>query len=176
MAVEYVMLDDFMVPGYGLTASLSIKLKDDDASGDSSSTAKAHKGKKGKRLEVKTRIRFIDEADLAAIFTRAETNAEGDGKVYTITNRTANAAGMRQGRFSGEVKAEPQESHAAWDVTFTLAEHKSVPERAEERESTPAAQAPQNEGAPVAPPQEQPEEQPDRLQKALQWLDAKLKD
>lgn len=170
MAAEYVMLDDFIVPGYGLTASLSIKLKDDDASGDSSSTAKASKGKKGKKLEVKTRIRFKDEADLAALFTRAEANEDGDGKIYAITNRTANAAGMRQGRFSGDVKADPQESLAVWEVTFTLAEHKSVPERAEEREEKSATQAPQNDGAPVTPAPEEKAPEMDLLQKLLAWI------
>lgn len=176
MAAEYLMLDDYMIPGYGLTVALSIALKDADASGDSSSTARAAKGKKAKKLEVTTRIRFRDEADLGALFARAEAVKKGDGVVYTVTNRTANAAGMRQGRFSGDVKADPQEGLAVWLVTFTLAEHKSVPERAEEREPDPAVQTPQNEGAAVAsPPAEAPqEEQMDRFQQFLKSMDETL--
>lgn len=169
MAAEYVLIDGWTVPGYGLTASLSLKLKDEDASGDSSSTSKAKKGNKGKKLEVKTHIRFKDEDDLRELFTRAEAMSGGDGQLYTITNRTANTAGMRQGRFSGEVKAEPQESLAEWIVSFSLAEHKSVPERSEAREEKPAATAPQNEGQAVAPPPAQEEEK-----KELDWLQKKL--
>lgn len=176
MAVEYVLLDGWTVPGYGLTATLSLKLKDDDASGDSSSTSKAKKGNKGKKLEVKTHIRFTDEDDLRELFTKAEAMSSGDGQLYTITNRTANTAGMRQGRFSGEVKAEPQESLAEWLVTFSLSEHKSVPERTEEREEKPQAVAPQNEGQAVAPPpQEEEKQELDWFQKKLQNLNEVLK-
>ena len=177
MAAEYVLLDGWTVPGYGLTAALSLKLKDEDASGDSSSTSKAKKGNKGKKLEVKTHIRFKDEADLRELYAKAEAMSGGDGQLYTITNRTANATGMRQGRFSGEVKADPQEALFEWIVSFTLAEHKSVPERTEAREEKPAATAPQNEGQTVAPPpQEEAKKEPDRIQQALLWLENKLKD
>ena len=36
-----------------------------------------------------------------------------------------------------------------WELSFSLAEHKSVPERAEEREATPAVSAQQNNGGKV---------------------------
>ena len=146
---DFLLLDDYTVPGFGLTASLTLPIKDEDASGDSSSTSKAEKGKKGKKLEVKTKIRFKDEDKLTEFMALAESMSKGDGRLFIITNRIANAAGMRQGRFSGDVKIDPQEGLAMWTLSFSLAEHKSVPERAEEREATPAVSAHQNNGGKV---------------------------
>ena len=146
---DFLLLDDYTVPGFGLTVSLTLPIKDEDASGDSSSTSKAEKGKKGKKLEVKTKIRFKDEDKLTEFMAMAESMSKGDGRLFIITNRIANAAGMRQGRFSGDVKIDPQEGLAMWTISFSLAEHKSVPERAEEREATPAVAAQQNNGGKV---------------------------
>ena len=146
---DFLLLDDYTVPGFGLTTSLTLPIKDEDASGDSSSTSKAEKGKKGKKLEVKTKIRFKDEDKLTEFMALAESMSKGDGRLFIITNRIANAAGMRQGRFSGDVKIDPQEGLAMWELSFSLAEHKSVPERAEEREATPAVSAQQNNGGKV---------------------------
>ncbi len=168
--MSFLLLDDFTVPGYGLQVSLSHQFKDEDSSGETSSTAKAKKGTKGKRLECKIYIRFKDEADLRALTRVAEQTSGGDNKVYAITNRTANAAGMRQGRFSGDFKADEQEGLRCWLVSFTLAEHISVPERAESREPAKAATAQQSQGEPVAatPKDEEKTEE-------LTWFEKKLK-
>lgn len=146
---DFLLLDNYTVPGFGLTASLTLPIKDEDASGDSSSTSKAEKGKKGKKLDVKIKIRFKDEAKLTEFMALAEATSKGDGKMFTITNRVANAGGMRQGRFSGDVKIDPQEGLAMWELSFSLSEHKSVSERAEDREDTPAVAAQQNNGSGV---------------------------
>ncbi len=149
--MSFLRLDNYTVPGFGLQAALSLKFKDEDASGDSSSTAKASKGTKGKSLECKVCIRFRDEADLRSLTSMAEAKQGGDGRVYTITNRTANAAGMRQGRFTGDFRADEQEDTRCWLVSFSLAEHISVPERAEAREAPRAVATQQNPGETIAP-------------------------
>ncbi len=166
--MSFLLLDDFTVPGYGLQVSLQNKFKDEDASGETSSTAKAKKGTKGKRLECKIYIRFTDEADLRDLTRVAEQTSKGDNKVYSITNRTANAAGMRQGRFSGDFKADEQESKRCWLVSFTLAEHISVPERAESRETPKSAEAQQNEGESVSSAK-------DEQKQELSWFEKELK-
>lgn len=149
MPPDFLLLDDYTVPGFGLTVSLTLPIKDEDASGDSSSTAKAKKGDKAKKLEVKVCIRFKDEAKLSALVSKAEAMSAGDGQVFTVTNRVANAAGMRQGRFSGDLKVEPQQGLAMWTVSFSIAEHNSVPERAEEREEPRETSTQQHSGADV---------------------------
>lgn len=167
--MSFLRLDDFTVPGYGLQVSLSMPFKDEDASGDSSSTSKASKGTKGKKLEAKIYIRFADEDALRSLARVAESKSGGDGKVYTVTNRTANAAGMRQGRFTGDFKADEQEGKRCWLVSFALDEHVSVPERAESREPKKEEQAQQNEGNAVAPPEEEAPKQ------ELSWFEKRLK-
>lgn len=149
MSPDFLLLDDYTVPGFGLTVSLTLPIKDEDASGDSSSTAKAKKGDKAKKLEVRINIRFKDEAKLAALVAKAEAMSSGDGQLFTVTNRVANAAGMRQGRFSGDLKVDPQQGLDMWTVSFSIAEHKSVPERAEEREGTRETATQQHSGADV---------------------------
>lgn len=173
---DFLLLDGYTVPGFGLTVSLTLPIKDEDASGDSSSTSKAEKGKKGKKLEVKTKIRFKDEDKLSEFMALAEATSNGSSKLFTITNRVANAGGMRQGRFSGDVKVDPQEGLAMWLLSFSLAEHKSVPERAEEREAKPTVAAQQNSGNSVdatAAPQDstaQGDEQLDIFQRSIKKL------
>lgn len=165
--MSFLLLDDFTVPGYGLQVSLSHTFKDEDASGETSSTATAKKGTKGKKLECKIYIRFKDAEDLRALTRVAETTSGGDNRIYTVTNRTANAAGMRQGKFSGDFQADEQEGLRCWLVSFTLAEHISIPERLEAREPKKEATAQQNDGEVVMPQEEEKAEE-------LSWFERKL--
>lgn len=164
--MNFLRLDDFTVPGYGLLTALALKFKDEDASGDSSSTATAGKGTKGKRLECKIYIRFKDDKDLRALIRVAEATIKDDNKVYTVTNSTANAAGMRQATFTGDFRADEQEGLRCWLVSFTLLEHISVPERVEARAAKKQAKSTQNTGQAVTPPPA--EEQP--LSPFEKWL------
>lgn len=94
----FLRLDDYTVPGFGLRVSGAFQLKKVDASGETSSTTKADKGTKGKTLTVTTQIRYQDEADLRELIRISEAKGSGEsGKVYTITNTTANAARNQAG-------------------------------------------------------------------------------
>ena len=136
LPMMFLRLDDYTVPGFGLRVSGAFQLKKADASGETSSTTKADKGTKGKTLTVTTQIRYQDEADLRELIRISEAKGSGEsGKVYTITNTTANAAGIRQVIFADRVSWDEQEGRRCWNVSFTLAEHKSVPERAEARKA-----------------------------------------
>ncbi len=175
--MPYLRLDDFTVPGFDLLVTLGLKFKDADASGDSSSTAKANKGAKGKKLDVKIKIRFRDEEDLRELTRVAEAKAKGDQKIYTVTNRTANAAGMRQAKFTGDFKAEEQEDKRCWQISFCLAEHKSNPELAEGREAAKSATVQQSEGGAVSAEETKPEEAPQLTsfeKNVLLWLNGKI--
>ena len=170
--MSYLLLDNFRVPGYGLQVSLSLKIKDEDASGETSGTAKAKKGTKGKKLEVKVNIRFTQAKELRELFRMAEAAAKGDNKKYAITNPTANAVGMRQGTFTGDLKVDKMDSLRAWAVSFTLGEHVSVPEMAESREKPKASTAPSSSGDKVeAPAPEAPKEE-----NKLSYWEQKVKD
>lgn len=173
--MSFLKLDDYTVPGYGLIAGINAPLKDEDASGETSSTARAKKGNKGKKLDVSLCIRFIHADDLRELFRVAEAAENGDAKVYTITNDTANTAGMRQGRFTGNIRADEDEGLRQWNVSFTLAEHVSVPEMAEARE-TPRASGTQTSDGAVIGSEESPqaEEQIGTVERIIKWLDEKI--
>lgn len=173
--MSFLILDDYTVPGFGLNVGISSQFKDEDASGESSSTAKADKGKKGKKLEVRLSLRFKDANDLRELMRVAEATQSGDGKIYTITNDTANAAGMRQGRFTGSFKADEDEKLRMWSISFTLAEHKSVPEMAEARQTAKPAATQASQGAPVgAQEEEEKEESLTATEIILKYLNEKI--
>lgn len=170
-----LMLDDFSVPGHGLQVSLGVDFKTEDASGETSSTARASKGTKGKKLDVKLFIRFEDAQLLRDLTAVAEAKANGEGKLYTITNTTANAVGMREGRFSGSFKVDEQDKLNQWGISFSLEEHKSVPERAEKRTPKAGQTTQTNEGEQLGQMEgETPEPEPE-APKELNWMEKALK-
>ncbi|EOC3595087.1 hypothetical protein ACI2QY_004300 [Salmonella enterica subsp. enterica serovar Braenderup] len=117
-----------------ITVSITMQLPDKDMSGQSTSTTSAQQGSKAKELRVSGVIDFNDEAILTRIFQLAEaTESNGAKKTYRIANATAKAINMRQGVFSGGIDATEQQGKMHWQVTFTLREKLSVPEKASAR-------------------------------------------
>lgn len=127
------MLDDFSVPGFSLRTNLSFTFITEDASGESSSTASASKGTKAKKLSCKVCIKYDHALDLKNLIEKAQATENGEGVIYTITNRTANGAGMRQAFFTSDFRVDEQDGLHCWQISFTLAEYVSVPERTEQR-------------------------------------------
>ncbi|MCT4627963.1 hypothetical protein [Halodesulfovibrio sp.] len=117
------------------------------------------KGVKPKKLNVATNIRCEDARQLRDLIRVIEARgAHGEGKVYNITNREANAAGIKQVRVSDRFSWKPIDGVKAWAVAFTLREYLSVPEKAEKREKTPEPVAQKSEGTAIAP--KQPDAEP----------------
>lgn len=117
-----------------ITVSATMQLPDKDMSGQSTSTTSAQQGSKAKELRVSGVIDFNDEAILTRIFQLAEaTEKNGAKKTYRIANATAKAINMRQGVFSGGIDATEQQGKMHWQITFTLREKLSVPEKASAR-------------------------------------------
>ncbi len=137
-----------------ITVSATMQLPDKDMSGQSTSTTSAQQGNKAKELRVSGIIDFNDDAILTRIFQLAEaTESNGAKKTYRIANATAKAINMRQGVFSGGIDATEQQGKMHWQVTFTLREKLSVPEKASARsgsQKTIARQQTQN-GSEKAP-------------------------
>ncbi|WP_370550898.1 hypothetical protein NMD63_06780 [Edwardsiella tarda] len=120
-----------------INISVTLRLPDKDMSGQASSTDSAEQGDKAKELRVSGIISFANEQHLTRIFQLAEArDANGAKKCYRIANATAAAVNMRQGVFSGGIDATEQRDTMAWQVTFTLREKMSVPEKAAARSKT----------------------------------------
>lgn len=131
----HLRLGDFNVPGYGLVVIGDLEIRTEDLSGETSGSDLVTKGTKPKTLTVSLNIRFDDGQGLKDLVRVAEARESGgDLMVYTIVNRTANAAGIRQVQFTEHVRWAEQENTRAWSVSFTLREYLSVPERVEQRE------------------------------------------
>lgn len=145
----YLRLNDYAVPGHGLMVGAGFELKRADISGDSSSTAKAAEGTKAKKFSVSTFINYADESALKGLVRVAQAEDEGRARIYTITNPVANAMGVRQVTFSGQFKADEQESLRHWKVSFSLSEHNSVPEMIENRKQDPDEHLQPAPGEPV---------------------------
>lgn len=116
-----------------LRITASQELATEDASGQSSSTDAAETGIKAKMLSVSGFIKFDDEAMLTDIFKMAEATEGGARTTYRISNKTASALGIKQVKFASKIEAVEQETTRQWNVSFTLAEVRSVPQKKEER-------------------------------------------
>ena len=91
-------------------------------------------------------IKFKNESDLKRLTRIAEAKVNGARKVNTITNLTANAMGIRQVRFAENFNAQEKDGLHAWDVSFTLKEYLSNPERVEQREKKTESTAQTSDG------------------------------
>ena len=127
-------LDGIVIGLDAMKVDMSMELKDQDMSGQSSGTDAAEQGDKGKKLTISGRIPFISMANLTQLYSMAsdkdDTNAR---KTYRIGNDIALALKIRQVKFTGRISAREHESLQAWNVSFELREHNSVAEQKEQR-------------------------------------------
>lgn len=155
--MSIIYLDGNRLPGFNYTITASYQLADQDLSGKSSSTLTADDGDKAKSLNVRCSIRMSTPGELRALKNVLEAR-DGDHErvVYSIINDTAMALDIRRVQPSGAVYVTEGQTLRQWDVSFTLKEFDSVPEKkqvqAVERKTKAkkvAAQA--ATGAPVTP-------------------------
>ncbi|WP_445772972.1 baseplate complex protein [Shewanella sp.] len=112
----------------------SQELASDDASGQRSSTDVAETGTKAKALTVMGNVPFMQTENLTRLFELAEATENGARTIYRISNKTAEALGVKQVRFASKIEAVEQQTTRQWSVSFTLQEYRSVPQKVEERQ------------------------------------------
>ncbi|WP_439413133.1 hypothetical protein [Enterobacter ludwigii] len=123
-----------------MTVSPSLKFKDKDKSGQTSSTDTAEQGTKAKEIKVEGMIPYTDSAQLTRLFELAEaTGKGGERQRYRVANPTAKAVKLRQVMFAGDLEAKEQKNVMAWAVSFSLKEQNSVSEKKEQRTKMPAS-------------------------------------
>ncbi len=139
--------------GEGITiknmlVSPSMQFQEKDQSGQTSSTANSEQGIKAKELRVSGLITFDDQPVLQRLFQIASaTDASGALKTYRVANATAAAINFREATFTGQIDAVPQEDRLAWQVSFTLREKGSVPEKRQARKGNATKSTKQTGGA-----------------------------
>ena len=77
---------------------------------------------------------FTDKQQLTNLFKLAEATESGARVIYRISNKTAEALGVKQVRFASKIEAVEQQTTRQWSVSFTLQEYRSVPQKVEERQ------------------------------------------
>ena len=127
----------FILKSMRITASQ--ELASDDASGQSSSTDVAETGTKAKMLMVSGNVIFTQAENLTQLFEMAEATENGARVIYRVSNKTAEALGVKQVRFASKIEAVEQQTTRQWAVSFTLQEYRSVPQKVEERQPDAAA-------------------------------------
>lgn len=121
--------------------SAEYDLPEEDQSGQSSSTNSSEKGIKPKKLSVSGLIEYSTPDRLSRLIELSyQTENGGAKKLYRVANATANVINLREAVFSGKVSVSPHSSLLAWQVSFTLSERKSVPEKREKRAQQRAAE------------------------------------
>ena len=118
--------------GFDGRVSASIESPSDDLSGNTDSTDRAEKGIKPKKLNVSFSLQKTEWLRLAALVELAEARQSEEAVPYMVVHPLAMALRIRQAKFSG-VNIEEDDVLHCWHVSFTLAEHRSVPETAAAR-------------------------------------------
>ncbi|MDX4587246.1 hypothetical protein SGV96_08930 [Klebsiella pneumoniae] len=122
------------IPLKNMRVTLTMQFQDKEQSGQTSSTARAEQGTKGKELRVSGEVPFKTPDVLKRIFELASaTGDDGQRQKYRVAHDAARAVGFREATFTGSLDAPQQEGRMSWLVTFTLTEFISVPEKREER-------------------------------------------
>lgn len=150
------------------TISAEYDLPEEDQSGQSSSTNSSEKGIKPKKLNISGLIPYSTPDPLSRLIELSyQTESGGAKKLYRVANATANVINLREAVFSGKISVSPHSSLLAWQVSFTLSERKSVPEK---REARAQQQAIENGDQTVAATGEQMPE-PKEEKEELSWFE-----
>lgn len=162
-----LLLDKFAVRGLNLKIAATLPIEDKDASGQASTTDSNDQGFKAKTFKVSLAIRYENESYLTELMKLAEAVATGgQRKVYLITNKTAQAFGVKQVKFTSMVTAREDDNLEQWLIEFNLKEHISNPERVARRQASGAVNQQQAPGVPVEESEQQEQ---------LSWLERQVK-
>lgn len=119
-----------------ISLTLSMAFKESDQSGQSSSTNAAEQGIKAKELKVSGLIAYRDSEQLTRLYALAESlDPKGQLTRYRVGCDIARAINLREATFSGTIEASPVDNKMVWQVSFTLKEKSSVPEKKAKRAS-----------------------------------------
>jgi len=134
--MSQIALDGELINLKSCKVELSMQLAEQDMSGQTSSTASTEQGDKAKELKVTGLIPFTDKAQLSRLFELAIARDEaGNRWVRRIGSDLARTAKIRQVKFFGQITAPEHPTLLAWNVSFHLREHLSIPEVAEQRQT-----------------------------------------
>lgn len=128
-------LNGALLPLDNMSVSMSMELKDQDMSGQSSSTDNAEQGDKGKVLSFSGTIPFKSIENLTKLYQFASAKEADDTRqVYRVGNNLARSLKIREAKFTGTITATEHDSLLAWNVAFELREFNGVAEQKDNRQ------------------------------------------
>lgn len=139
-----MLIGDYLVPGFQVgdlgfdgRVSASVEAPSDDLSGHTDSTDRAEKGIKPKILNVSFSLQKTDAGRerLFTLIDRAEMRDGEEATPHAVVHSLAMALRIRQVKFSG-LNIEEDEVLFCWHISFSLTEHRSVPEAAAARQAS----------------------------------------
>lgn len=135
-----MQLDGKAVPLQTMTIRAGFRIEEKDLSGQGSGSDVAEAGIKPQTLAVSGIIKQSNAADLSRLAAMARAvDDNGQRIIYQVTNPTASALQIRRVRFSDGFNVTEAGTTRAWQVSFTLKETDSVPEKVEARQPVAAA-------------------------------------
>lgn len=139
MMNNYILtLDGEAIKIHNPVITLEQQLAEEDMSGQSSTTTASEQGQKAKTLNVSGLIKYSDVANLTRLFELAgKYTSAGSKHIYRVANSTAQAVKLRQCVFTGKINATQDSRLMAWNISFSLKERFSVPEKRETIEQQP---------------------------------------
>ena len=170
-------LNSTRIPGHNLSVRANFRIESKELSGQTSSSDRSEEGIKPCTLSVSVQIAFDDAADLTRLREMATAlDTAGSLQVYDIVNETASAMKVRQVTFMDNFSVAQAGNLRAWQVSFTLVEHRSISEKIEQRQPQKIAQNQGTTGETVgetAPPTNQ-DEQLSMAKRVLKQIDNAL--
>ncbi len=133
-------LNNTRIPGNNLKVRANFRIESKDLSGQSSASDRSEEGIKPMTLTVSLNLPYKKPEDLSRLIAMARS-VDGSGKftVYRIVNNIAEACKIREVTFIDNVNINEHDQLNLWQISFTLAEHQTIPEKTEQRQPKPAA-------------------------------------
>ncbi len=176
-SIIMITLNSTRILGHNLSVRANFKIDTKELSGQTSSSDRSEEGIKPQTLAVSLVIPFNNSADLTRLVELARsTDSTGKLTVYDIVNETAAAMKLRQVTFMDNFSVAEIDGQKAWQVSFSLVEYRSIPEKKEERkpQKTAVDQSADGESVGEEPPPTNQDQQQGLVMRALTKLDEAL--
>ena len=133
-------LNGTKIPGHSLKVRANCHIESKELSGQSSASDRSEEGIKPMTLTVNLEISYKHSDDLTRLLSLARaTGSNGRMIVYRIVNTISEACKIREVTFTDNFTVTEHATLNVWQISFTLAEHRTVPEKTEQRQPQPTA-------------------------------------
>ena len=133
-----LILNGVKVPGHNLTVRANFRIETKELSGQTSASDRSAEGIKPMTFSVTVEIPCNQPGDLGRVIALARaTDDSGNMITYQIVNSTAEACKIREVTFTDQFNVTEQGQINSWQISFTLVEHRSIPEKIEQRQPQP---------------------------------------